>query len=113
MSLSFDSSHAGMASRFLRPADVARLRRNQRRVAAQRMLVILRNTAVIAALAGGAIWVWRHTQSDARFAVTTIQLDGVVHTPRAALDLPREGKLLLHKIEEEVWFRWLLDYLPQ
>jgi len=87
MSLSFDSSHAGMASRFLRPTDVARLRRNQRRVAAQRMLVILRNTAVIAALAGGAIWVWRHTQSDARFAVTTIQLDGVVHTPRAALDL--------------------------
>src|SRR5688572_42109 len=87
MSASFDNSHAGMASRFLRPTDVARLRRNQRRVAAQRMLVLLRNIAVIAALAGSAIWVWRHTQSDARFAVTTIQVDGVVHTPRAALDL--------------------------
>lgn len=99
--MSFDVTHAGMASRFLRPTDVARLRRNQRRVAAQRMLVVLRNIAVVAALAGGAFWVWRHTQSDARFAVTTIQVDGVVHTPRAALDLAtsRYRGLNLFKID--------------
>src|SRR5687767_660762 len=96
-----DSSHAGMASRFLRPTDAARLRRNQRRVAAQRMLFALRNIAVIAAIAGSAIWVWRHTQSDARFAVRTIQVDGVVHTPRAALDLAtnRYKGLNLFKID--------------
>lgn len=97
MSLSFDTT----ASRFLRPADVARLRRNQRRLTAQRMLVVLRNIAVVAALAGSAIWAWQHTQSNERFAVTTIQVDGVVHTPRAALDLAtnRYKGLNLFKID--------------
>jgi cell division protein FtsQ len=81
--MSFDTT----ASRFLRPADVARLRRNQRRLTAQRLLILLRNIAVVAALAGGAVWVWKHTQSDPSFAVKHIRVDGVVHTPRAALDI--------------------------
>jgi cell division protein FtsQ len=75
------------ASRFLRPTDVARLRRNQRRVNVQRLLVVLRNVALVAALAGSAIWMWQRTQSDARFAVKTIQLEGVVHTPMAAMSV--------------------------
>lgn len=81
--MNFDTT----ASRFLRPTDIARLRRNQRRVNAQKLLVILRNVAVVAAIAGGAIWAWQHTQSDARFAVKNIELAGIVHTPRTALGI--------------------------
>jgi cell division protein FtsQ len=81
--MSFDTT----ASRFLRPTDVARLRRNQRRIQAQRLLIVLRNTGLAAAVVAGGIWAYRHTQSDERFAVRTIEIDGAVHTPRAALDL--------------------------
>lgn len=80
--MNFDTT----ASRFLRPPDVARLRRNQRRIQAHRLLIILRNTALVVALIAGAIWAYRQTQSDQRFAVRTIEIDGAVHTPRAALD---------------------------
>jgi cell division protein FtsQ len=75
------------ASRFLRPADVARLRRNQRRIHLQRFLVVLRSGGLALALVGGVLWAYRHTQSDQRFAVRTIEFDGIVHTPRAALEL--------------------------
>lgn len=75
------------ASRFLRPADVARLRRNQRRIQVQRLLVVARNVGLVAVVIAGAIWAYRHTQSDARFAVRTIEVTGAVHTSRAALDL--------------------------
>lgn len=81
--MTFDTT----ASRFLRPTDVARLRRNQRRIQAQRLLVIARNTALAGAVLFGGIWAYRHTQSNKRFAVRTIEIDGAVHTPRAALDL--------------------------
>lgn len=81
--MSFDTT----ASRFLRPTDVARLRRNQRRIHVQRFLVILRSAGLLAVLVVGGVWAYRHTQSDERFAVRTIEVDGVVHTPRAALDL--------------------------
>lgn len=74
------------ASRFLRPTDLQRLRRNQRRVQVQRLMVIARNAGVLALLVAGGVWAWRSTQSDARFAVRTIEIDGVTHTPRAALD---------------------------
>jgi cell division protein FtsQ len=73
------------ASRFLRPTDLQRLRRNQRRVQVQRLLVWVRNGGLVAALIVGGVWAWRHTQSDPSFAVRTIEIDGVVHTPRAAL----------------------------
>lgn len=73
------------ASRFLRPTDLQRLRRNQRRVQVQRLLVWLRTGGVAAALLAGGVWAWRHTQSDPSFAVRTIEIAGAVHTPRAAL----------------------------
>ncbi len=73
------------ASRFLRPTDLQRLRRNQRRIQVQRVMVWLRNGGLAATLIVGGIWVWRHTQSDPSFAVRTIEVDGAVHTPRAAL----------------------------
>lgn len=84
--MNFDTT----ASRFLRPADVARLRRNQRRLNVQRLLVILRSIALLAAVLGGAIWIWQHTRSAPNFAVKHIQLDGVVHTPMAALTVATE-----------------------
>lgn len=95
--MSYDTT----ASRFLRPTDVARLRRNQRRLNAQRILIALRNVALISAVAGGAIWAWQHTQSDARFAVRTIEVVGVVHTPKEALDVAtaRYKGLNLFKID--------------
>ena len=79
-------TYENTASRFLRPTDLARLRRNQRRIHVHRVLFILRNAALLAVLVLGGMWAWRHTQSDARFAVRRIELDGAVHTPRAALE---------------------------
>jgi cell division protein FtsQ len=80
--MSFDTT----ASRFLRPADVARLRRNQRRIQVQRLLVILRTAGVAVLLVTGAVWAWRLTQSNERFAVRKIEVDGAKHTPRTTLD---------------------------
>jgi cell division protein FtsQ len=64
---------------------VARLRRNQRRVQLGRVVIFLRNAGLAAAFAVVAILVWRHVQSS-RFAVQTIEVQGAVHTPRAAID---------------------------
>jgi len=80
--MSFDTT----ASRFLRPSDVARLRRNQRQIQVARLLVLLRNALLVAALIAGAVWVWQHTQSGTRFAVQHIEIEGAKHTSRAALD---------------------------
>lgn len=81
MSTSFESSQ-----RFLRPADIARLRRNHRRVQVQRALTIARNVIALVVVIGVAAWLYRETQSDARFAVKQIELVGVVHAPRAEID---------------------------
>lgn len=75
------------ASRFFRPTDVARLRRNQRRIQVQRILIVVRNVTLAALVIIGAFWAYRQTQSDVRFAVKTIEVAGAVHTERAALDL--------------------------
>lgn len=82
MNVGFDTT----ASRFLRPTDVARLRRNQRRIQAQRLLIVFRNFALAATIVVGGVWAWRHTQSDDRFAVQKIEIDGAVHTSRESLD---------------------------
>ena len=72
--------------RFLRPIDVARIRRNQNRIQVQRVLRVARNaTLLLVALAVGA-WIYGRTQSDARFAVKAVELSGIVHTPRADLE---------------------------
>lgn len=80
--MSFDTT----ASRFLRPTDLHRLRRNQRRIQVQRVLVFLRNGALAATVVAAGVWAWRQTQSDARFAVRTIEVVGAEHTPQEALD---------------------------
>ena len=74
------------ASRFLRPPDIARLRRNQRQIQIGKLLVVLRNVVILAVLVAAGVWVWRHTQSDARFAVKHIEIEGAKHTPRPAID---------------------------
>ncbi len=72
--------------RFLRPSDIGRIRRNQRRIHLGRILVIARNALFVAALVAGGVWAYRATQSDARFEVKRIEFAGAVHTPRAALE---------------------------
>jgi cell division protein FtsQ len=72
--------------RFLRPDDLGRLRRNQRRIQLMRLGVVARNVAMGISLGVAALWAYRQTQSDARFAVKTIEVAGARHTPRAALD---------------------------
>ena len=74
------------ASRFLRPPDVAQLRRNQRQIQVARLLVVLRNFVLLVLVVAVGVWAWRHTQSDARFAVNQIEVDGAVHTPRQVID---------------------------
>jgi len=74
------------ASRFLRPTDTARPR-NQRRIQVRRFFVVVRTILIVAALVAGGVWAYTRTQSDARFAVKTIEIAGAVHTPRDALDL--------------------------
>ena len=82
MSSGFDTTHP----RFLRPIDVARIRRNQNRIQVQRVLRIARNvTLALIALAIGS-WIYRRTQSDVRFAVKAVEIAGVVHTPRADVE---------------------------
>ena len=73
------------ASRFLRPPDVARIRRNQRRIRVQHLLVLLRNTALVAGVVAIGLWGWRHVQSS-RFAVRSIEVEGAVHTARGSID---------------------------
>lgn len=81
MSSSFES-----AQRFFRPTDVAGLRRNQRRIQVLHALRIARNVMLACAFAALAAWAWRHTQSDARFAVRGIEISGARYTSRADLE---------------------------
>ena len=71
--------------RFLRPADAERTPRNYRRIQMQRLLIVGRNVVVVLAIAAAVMSLYRHTQSDRRFAVRHIEIIGAVHTPRAAL----------------------------
>src|SRR5438477_330329 len=80
------SARYDTTERFFRPADVAALRRNQRRIQIQRIILVGSRLLVVAAVIVAAGWTWRHTQSDARFALKTIEVTGAVHTPRTAVD---------------------------
>ncbi len=81
MSTSFESTR-----RFLRPSDIGRVRRNQRRIQLTRALMIARNVVFAATAVAIALWLYRRTQSDARFAVKHIEIAGFVHTPRPAIE---------------------------
>ena len=65
MSTGYDST----SPRFFRPTDIARIRRNQRRIQFQRLASIGGKVAVVAGIAIGSLLAYRHTQGDARFAV--------------------------------------------
>src|SRR5205807_560163 len=80
------SARYDTTERFFRPADVAALRRNQRRIQIQRLILIGSRVAVVAAVIVAGAWTWRRTQSDARFALKSVDVTGAVHTPRAAVD---------------------------
>jgi cell division protein FtsQ len=82
MSAGYDST----SPRFFRPADVARIRRNQRRIQFQRIASIGGKAAVVLGIVAGSLLAYRHTQGDARFAVKTIEITGATHTPRTAIE---------------------------
>lgn len=88
--------------RFLRPADVAGIRRNQNRIQAQRVVRVVRGVVLAAAIFGAAFWTYRHTQSDARFAVKTIEVAGAVHTSRADLDAVTEAYVGLNLFKIDI-----------
>jgi len=82
MSAGYDST----SPRFFRPADVARLRRNQRRIQLQRFAAIAGKIAVAGGILIGSLLAYRHTQDDARFGVKAIEIAGATHTSRAAIN---------------------------
>jgi cell division protein FtsQ len=82
MTVGYDST----SPRFLRPHDVSRVRRNQRRIQVQRILAAFGHVLVVATVVTIAAWLYLRAQSDARFALKTIDVGGAVHTSRAAID---------------------------
>jgi len=82
MSAGYDST----SPRFFRPADVARIRRNQRRIRFQRMAVIAGRIGIALAVVIALVLIERQTRGDGRFGVKTIEITGATHTSRAAID---------------------------
>jgi len=80
------SSSIDTTQRFFRPRDVTRVRRNQRRIQFQRIVIVARNFLFVAAIAIAAAWAYRNMESNTRFAVKQIEVTGAVHTPKAAID---------------------------
>jgi cell division protein FtsQ len=79
------SANVESTQRFLRPLDAGRVRRNQRRIQAQRILTAASKIVLAVGVIVAAALIWQHTQSDSRFAVKEIEITGAKHTPRAAL----------------------------
>ncbi len=96
--MTFDTT----ASRFHRPTDLARLRRNQRRIQVQQLFRILRNVLVLGVVVAAVAWGWRQTQSDARFGVRSIEIAGAVNTPRVALDRATAGYVGLNLFQIDI-----------
>lgn len=72
--------------RFLRPIDVDRVRRNYRRMQIQRLIAVGLNAVMVAGVIIAAVALYRHAQSDARFAVRHVEITGALHTTRADLE---------------------------
>ncbi len=81
MSVQFES-----AERFLRPSDADRVRRNYRSIQVQRLIAMLRSMVLLLVAATAVVFLYRRTQSDARFAVRHLEIVGAQHTSRADLD---------------------------
>ncbi|HVS33434.1 MAG TPA: FtsQ-type POTRA domain-containing protein [Thermoanaerobaculia bacterium] len=95
--------------RFLRPIDVARIRRNQNRIQVQRVLHMARNTALTALAVLLAVWLYQGTRSDARFAVRNVEVLGTVRSSAedvALLEAQYEGRNLfkidIARLQEDV-----------
>ena len=73
------------ATRFLRPIDVERTRRNRRQVQVQKILVITANALLAATLVIGAMWLYQKTTQDRRFAIAHVEILGSEHALRADL----------------------------
>jgi cell division protein FtsQ len=82
MSSGYDST----SPRFFRPTDVARIRRNQRRIQFQRMASAAGKAVIVLGVVAASLLAYRQTQGNARFAVKTIEIAGASHTPRASID---------------------------
>ncbi|HSY52253.1 MAG TPA: FtsQ-type POTRA domain-containing protein [Thermoanaerobaculia bacterium] len=82
MSSGYDST----SPRFFRPADVARIRRNQRRIWFQRVASVGGKVVIVLGVVAGSLLAYRNMQGDARFAVKTIEVAGATHTSRSAID---------------------------
>ncbi len=62
--------------RFLRPADLKATRRNNRQVQGQRILKGAANVLLALILGLAASWIFQRTQSDRRFAIRSIEIEG-------------------------------------
>ena len=80
------SVYHGSSDRFFRPAELGTTPRNLRRLQARRLLVGLANLLLAVSLLLGGAWLWRKTQEDVRFAIRSVQITGIVHAPRAAIE---------------------------
>ncbi|HEY0592869.1 MAG TPA: FtsQ-type POTRA domain-containing protein [Thermoanaerobaculia bacterium] len=81
----------GSSDRFFRPAELGTTPRNLRRLQARRLLVGLANLLLVVTLLLGGAWLWRKTQEDTRFAITTVEITGIVHAPRTAIEAIADG----------------------
>lgn len=76
----------GSSDRFFRPAELGTTPRNLRRLQARRLLVALANLLLAVSLLLGGAWLWRKTQEDVRFAIRSVEITGIVHAPRGAIE---------------------------
>ncbi len=76
----------GSSDRFFRPAELGTTPRNLRRLQARRLLIGLANLFLAVTLLLGGAWLWRKTQEGVRFAIRHVEVTGVVHAPRAAIE---------------------------
>ncbi|MGH9457573.1 MAG: cell division protein FtsQ/DivIB [Thermoanaerobaculia bacterium] len=76
----------GSSDRFFRPVDLGSTPRNYRKLQARRILIAAANVLFVAALLLGGLWTWRKAQEDARFAIQSIEISGVVHAPGGAIE---------------------------
>ena len=74
-------------NRFLRPSDVASLRRNHRQLQAQKILLIACNIVLVAVVGVAVYWLYGMTRTDRRFAIRTVEAVGTRFT--TAKDIQR------------------------
>jgi cell division protein FtsQ len=85
--------------RFLRPADVDRVRRNYRSIQVRQLIVVLRNALLLLAVLVALAMLYRRTQSDGRFAVRHLEISGAQHTTTVDVEAVRQryiGTNLFH-----------------